>query len=315
MSTPASQPITSFRHEALLYSGDADFIAATIPFIRAGLDAGEAILVVERHEKADLLRSELGRDRESVHFADMREVGANPARIIPAWHDFVARHGGLGRPVRGIGEPIWRGRGSAECQRHESLLNVAFAPGAGWWLLCPYDTVALDSLVIDEARRSHPFVWDGGVHVESEDYRGDGASAAMFDAPLPERPRNHHEVAFGPRGLGGLREFVAGHARLAGVAANRIGDVVQTASEVAANSVRHGGGRGILRLWREPDAFVCEFSDSGHFDQPLVDRQRPGGDPVAPRGLWLANHLCDLVQIRTLPSGTVVRLHVRGNAA
>ena len=59
-----------------------------------------------------------------------------------------------------------------------------------------------------------------------------GAAAAMFDAPLPERPRNHHELAFGPRGLGGLREFVAGHARLAGVAANRIGDVVQAASEV-----------------------------------------------------------------------------------
>ena len=26
-------------------------------------------------------------------------------------------------------------------------------------------------------------------------------------------------------------------------------------------------------------------------------------------GLWLASHLCDLVQIRTLPEGTVVRLH------
>ena len=28
-------------------------------------------------------------------------------------------------------------------------------------------------------------------------------------------------------------------------------------------------------------------------------------------GLWLANQLCDLVQLRTLPDGNVVRLHLR----
>ena len=33
---------------------------------------------------------------------------------------------------------------------------------------------------------------------------------------------------------------------------------------------------------------------------------QPGG-----YGLWLANQLCDLVQIRSLPAGTAVRLHMR----
>jgi anti-sigma regulatory factor (Ser/Thr protein kinase) len=27
------------------------------------------------------------------------------------------------------------------------------------------------------------------------------------------------------------------------------------------------------------------------------------------RGLWIVNQLCDLVQIRSAPSGTVVRVH------
>ena len=40
----------------------------------------------------------------------METLGRNPARIISAWHDFVAAHGGAGRPLRGIGEPIWPGR-------------------------------------------------------------------------------------------------------------------------------------------------------------------------------------------------------------
>ena len=29
------------------------------------------------------------------------------------------------------------------------------------------------------------------------------------------------------------------------------------------------------------------------------------------RGLWLANQLCNLVQIRSSPEGTTVRLHMR----
>ncbi|MDQ6719952.1 MAG: sensor histidine kinase [Candidatus Dormibacteraeota bacterium] len=313
-----SQPLTSFRHEALMYAGDAEFLAGTVPFILDGLTAGEPILVVERPEKADLLRAELGVDADAVQFADMLEVGANPARIIPAWHDFVARHGGPGRPVRGIGEPIWRGRGPAElteCQRHESLLNVAFAPGAAWWLLCPYDTVALAPVVIDEARRSHPFISERSAHGESDDFRGLGAPAALLDAPLAAPPRQHYELAFGPGGLVGLREFVAAHTRQAGFGADRVENLVLAVSEVAANSVRHGGGRGVLRLWQERDAFVCEVRDRGNFDRPLVDRVRPGDDPGASRGLWLANHLCDLVQIRSLPSGTVVRLHLRNQAA
>ena len=32
----------------------------------------------------------------------MAELGRNPARIIPAWQDFVAAHAGPDRPVRGI---------------------------------------------------------------------------------------------------------------------------------------------------------------------------------------------------------------------
>ena len=51
-----------------------------------------------------------------------------------------------GRPMRGIGEPIWAERSPAElveCQRHESLLNVAFAGSAGFYLMCPYDTTSL----------------------------------------------------------------------------------------------------------------------------------------------------------------------------
>jgi hypothetical protein len=58
-----------------------------------------------------------------------------------------------------------------ECQRHETLLNLAFAGVPAWWLLCPYDTSALGGPVLEEASRSHPFVSQRGVATASADYR------------------------------------------------------------------------------------------------------------------------------------------------
>ena len=41
---------------------------------------------------------------------------------------------------------------------------------------------------------------------------------------------------------------------------------------------------------------------------PLAGRLRPPPTQEGGRGLWLANQLCDLVQIRSRPGRTTVRL-------
>jgi anti-sigma regulatory factor (Ser/Thr protein kinase) len=313
MSAFPAPSAEKFRHEALLYAGWAEFVAGTVPFIRDGVRAGEPVLVVESVDKIEMLRLALSDDADAVLFADMAEVGANPARIIPAWHDFVSRHGGTGRRLRGIGEPISKGRSPdelIECQRHESLLNVAFGHGQPWWLLCPYDTEKLDEAVIEEARRSHEFVTEHSHVQTSNIFRGLEASGAPFDVPLPEPGTEIGRMAFGPNDLAAVRAMVARHAQAAGIEA-RAAELVTALNEVATNSIRHGGGNGTLRVWQEDSALVCEVRDRGRFDRPLVDRERPAPSSSAPRGLWLANQLCDLVQIRSLPDGTVVRLHMR----
>lgn len=312
MSAPA--PVGNFRHEALLYADQAEFVAGTVPFITAGLEAGEPVLVVESPEKIELLRQALGVDAGSVTFADMAGVGANPARIIPAWRDFVDRHRARGGRLRGIGEPIWKGRTAdelAECQRHESLLNVAFGHGRPWWLLCPYDTAKLHPSVIEEARRSHEFVSHGGCAAPSPLFRGIEASGLPFAAPLPSAGANVRELAFGPDGLPAVRRLAERAAADARLEAVRASGFVIAANEVATNCLRHGGGAGTMRVWLEGNRLLCELSDAGRYDLPLGDRERPGRDARSRRGLWLANQLCDLVQIRTFATGTVVRLHMR----
>ena len=95
-----------YRHEALLWQGHDEFLAGTLPFILEGVHAGQPVLAAVVPERVELLQRALGPDADRVRFADMTELGANPARIIPAWRRFAEEHAAGGRPVRGIGEPI-----------------------------------------------------------------------------------------------------------------------------------------------------------------------------------------------------------------
>jgi anti-sigma regulatory factor (Ser/Thr protein kinase) len=307
-----------FRHEALFYAGRDDFVRRTAAFLRDGVEAEEPALVVVDAAKIALLREELGDAAAGVRFADMAEVGGNPARIIPAWREFVTRQAPTGRRLRGLGEPIWperTGAELAECVRHESLLNVAFAGSPSWWLVCPYDTEALEPAVLEEARRTHPFVRVNGVGRESDDYYGLQAIAAPFAESLPDPPESALELAFGPGPLEALRWLVGRAAEDAGLDELRAADLVLAVHELATNTVRHGGGRGTLRIWREPDALICEVADAGRIDQPLAGRERPLAAQAGGRGLWLVNQLCDLAQIRCFDTASVVRLYMRLTSA
>jgi anti-sigma regulatory factor (Ser/Thr protein kinase) len=309
-----SGPAAEFRHEALLYSGEDGFLAATLPFVTDAVAAGEPILVVVSGPKIRRLREALGADASSVDFAEMADVGANPARIIPAWRAFVSRHAGEGRRFRGIGEPIWAGRTAAElveCQRHEELLNLAFADTPAFRLLCPYDTRALGPAVIEEARCSHPILVEDSTERESTDYRGLPAVAAPFDKPLPEPPVAPSELAFDIDTLRAVRRMVSRHAAAVGMSTDRTGDLILAVDELATNSVRHGGGGGKLLLWRESDRLVCEIRDAGHIDDASIGRSRPAPNQHTGRGLWLVHQLCDLVEIHSSPAGTAVRVHKR----
>lgn len=317
MSSTATE--SSFRHEAFLYAGESEFLGGTLEFIHDGLEADEPTLVVVEDAKAQRLRDELDGDVDGVLFADMDLVGHNPAHIIPAWRAFVDEHAGTGKRLRGIGEPVSPRRTPAElveCQRHEELLNVAFAGSPGWWLLCPYDTDALDPAVIEEAQRSHPYFWQNGAHRTSAVCRDVDTMAAPLAVPLPEPATRPTELSFdGLASLPRVRGFVADLATTAGFDTIPAFELVAAVHEVAANSIRHGGGRGVLRAWQEPGTLLCEVRDRGYLDRPLAGRERPTTEGKYGRGLWLANQFCDLMQIRSSEHGTIVRLHKTNRAS
>jgi anti-sigma regulatory factor (Ser/Thr protein kinase) len=270
------------------------------------------MLVVVSAEKIALLREDLGADADRVRFADMDEVGSNPARIIPAWREFVDAN--AGRAIRGIGEPITNERGAAElaeCHRHESLLNFAFAGADGFRLLCPYDSSSLDPAIVDEAHRTHPATVVAGREVPSSDYPGLDVIAAPFAEPLPEPPPGVRALFFDATSLEFVRVLVGNLAEASGLELEAREDLLLAVNEIATNSIRHGGGRGVLRAWTEDDTLVFEVRDAGTIHEPLAGRERPDAAQTGGFGLWLANQICDLVQVRAFADGGAVRLHKR----
>lgn len=283
-----------------------------MPFVLEGVAAGQPVMAAVVPRRIDLLRDALGDAASAVEFVDMTRLGANPARIIPAWRDFTDAHAGSGQALRGIGEPIWDGRGAAEvaeCQVHEALLNMAVGPDTPLWLLCPYDVGALPGDVVAEAHRSHPVVIEGRTHRGSTTYGGVHHVAALFGSDLSAPDPDADHRVFGHGQLGAVRADVHARAALAGLSPGRRADLVLAVHEVAVNSVEHGGGVGDLRIWQDDRALVCEVRDRGRIDDPMIGRRLPPWDGDGGRGLWLVNQLCDLVQVRSGETGTTVRVH------
>jgi anti-sigma regulatory factor (Ser/Thr protein kinase) len=135
---------------------------------------------------------------------------------------------------------------------------------------------------------------------------------------------------FGAGSLSGLRAAVLECALAAGLGDDRAIDVMLALHELAANTVRHGRGQGLLRIDVTDRALRCQVSEAG---LSAVDARAAGlsavdataaglaaaGGPVtgsflpAPdwpvqhgHGLWLVRRTADLVQVTSGPGGTVV---------
>ncbi len=294
-----------------MWSDAREFASVLGPFVEEGLAAGEPVMVAMIREHANWLRDALGAGARKVKFVDMAVLGRNPARIIPAWQSFLDDHSADGKPARGIGEPIWTGRRPEEileCQLHEALLNVAVDPKTPFWLICPYDVHGLDADVIEEAHRSHLTVMDGSQSRSHPLYGGRTHVETMFEAELRPLPGEPGESAFTLENVESLFGIVTLDAYAAGLGSDKIADLAGTVRRLATASLSRGATHGTLQIWHSPQALVCDVSDNTVIDDVLVGRRSMHAD--GPDGLWQANELCDLVQVRSGSAGTLVRLYM-----
>lgn len=314
--TSSEQPGHAYEplcHEALFYDDRDRYIDHAAAFVKDGIDAEEPVLVLAPEENLMAIRDAVGSIGDAVVFGNMEEVGRNPSRIIPVWRNFLEERGRSGVKIRGVGEPVWCGRTSeeiVEAQRHESLINLAFM-GTPAWILCPYDT-SLGSEVLTEAYRSHPCITQDEVRHWHSEARDLNEIAKPFDDPLPDPPDHYEAHGVALESLEHIRKLVTSRAEESGLSRQRSADMVLAVNEVTTNTIRHGGGTGVMRVWKEPTELVCEVRDGGQILNPMAGRERPvNAAEEGGLGLWLVNQLCDLVQIRSYADGSAVRMHMR----
>jgi hypothetical protein len=303
-----SEAHDTYRHECLLYAGTDGFLDAVVPFVRDGLARQEPVLVAVAEPRLAAVRSALTGDAERVMFADMADLGHNPALIIPAWRDFIERFGGVGHPIRGVGEPIWASRHReviVEAQLHEALLNVAVAPDVPLWLLCPYDTAALDEQIVVEATRSHPVVVESDNYRVSHRYGGASHAGRLFGSPRAEPRGAVTPIRFDPGDHGHVGDILA-FAATAGVRIDRAVKRAAAVDQVAA-AADQVSAEVDIRVWSEHAALICEVTDAATVRDPMVGRGARSSS-ARDRAVRLANEMCDLVQVSSGPGGTATRV-------
>jgi serine/threonine-protein kinase RsbW len=114
-------------------------------------------------------------------------------------------------------------------------------------------------------------------------------------------------------GVGAARRLVIQVAGATGLADHVLADFVLAVQELMTNTVRHGGGWGRVRLWRDGDLLVCSMTDygPGFPGEPPGDGQVPPATALGGRGLLLARRLTDSLHVRARPVGAVVTLTVK----
>jgi anti-sigma regulatory factor (Ser/Thr protein kinase) len=295
-------------HAALVGPGGPERTALVADFVRQGLARGEAVSIGVTAPESGTLRQALGDHGAQAAYFDVAELGRNPGRIIPAMLDFATAN--AGRRVRYVSQPFWAGRSdaeTAEAMRHEALVNLAFAH-ADVAIVCLYDEAGMDPQVASAAEQTHPALFRGGQVCASPRYAGPGQVPPEFNRPLtppwpPVRPVTYRHDLYP------VRAYVARSAREAGLFGDRLGDLVLAANEVASNTLAHTDGSGTVQVWRGQDQVICQIQDTGQVANPLAGRSRSAGDGLG-HGLWVVNQICDLVELRTGPDGTTVRMHM-----
>lgn len=294
-----------FSHTALLYRDRDEYFSGLARFAEAAAEIGAPLQAVLPGGAIDTSPELLS----CATLADMTDLGRNPARLIASGQAFADDH--PGQHVCCVWEPVWPGRSSAElCEvtRHEALTNLAFTE-QHLTLLCLFDASKLSAELLRDIELTHPAVILGRQRLNSAAYLGAGRVPPRCDAPLPPPPADAESLDF-TENLGEVRALTAKHAEAAGLNRARVHDLRLAVSEVAANALGYAKG-GVLKVWHLVGEVVCQIEDDGYIADLLAGRRRRPADHVGGHGLWLVNLVCDLVERRTGPTGTVTRLHMR----
>jgi hypothetical protein len=305
----------AFQHEACIYENDSQFLDTALPFLTDGLALGEPVLAVTSPANLELLGAALGGRSGDVDYAESAFFGRRPPRRVAAFYRYWkgAQGGARNGRVRILAEPVWAGRSARDITawtRMEAALNVTLA-ATSISMICPYDARTTDPGILTDALRTHPVQVAGSAQSPSPQYADPASFARSCDTrPLAQPPDGAETFDFGGD-LRGLRRFIVGSADAHGVAGDRADMLVLAVSEVGAYLKSRWTASATVRTWEQPGAVVCDFRQPGaSISDPFLGLRPAELVPGHGDGLWLANQICDWMDIRSDPEGCSIQLQI-----
>jgi anti-sigma regulatory factor (Ser/Thr protein kinase) len=302
-----------YVHDALLYGADEELLRDAVPFLRAGVAAGETTMVVGTDRTAALLRDGLDGDPR-VKFASSAEVYRRAPQTILAFRKLLEREVAAGTPrVRVLGELVF-GEQPATWSKwlgYEAVINHALAPYPAWGV-CIFDTRRLPGEVLAAVGLTHPYLRTAASRASNPRYL-DPAEFLRRLAEAEPDPLEATQPALEVEDLTDLRRLRQQlHAAVAGsaLASETKSEFVFASSEVATNALRHGRRPVRVRAWASPGRLLCTVTDHGAgIDDPFAGYLPVHSDPAREGlGLWLARSLCDHITFHRTADGFTVRL-------
>jgi anti-sigma regulatory factor (Ser/Thr protein kinase) len=301
-----SSDSAALRHNALVYTSPDEYLARAVPFLQAGLAAGEGAIVAHTRAGLAMVREALGPSAAEVTFVDVSAAYTRPARTLAAYHKVYAEQLRRTPALRAVADvqcgpdprewELWTG--------YEAVFNRSFGHLPAW-VLCSYDANGTPDPIIDGVWRTHPEVVDGGAWAMSDRY-DDPEELLRRLTPAPEPVPELSSLGHG-QDPERLRERLAPALSAAGLGEARTLDMLLVVTELAANAVRHGGGIQDVRVGRAQGRFVCEIVDRGPgFDDPLAGYLAPRAG--IGRGLWVARQLSWRLEFFSSPRGFTARV-------
>ncbi|MEU8007491.1 ATP-binding protein [Catellatospora sp. NPDC049111] len=95
----------------------------------------------------------------------------------------------------------------------------------------------------------------------------------------------------------GIRGFVRDRAVAAGLSTARAEMLMLAVSELMSNTIEHTGGGGVVRVWAEAGAVVCEVRDQRPGGWRPASAVMPAADAIRGRGMAIVSRVCDAVSV------------------
>jgi anti-sigma regulatory factor (Ser/Thr protein kinase) len=314
----AGAPLAGHRHGAAVVGADAELLAVALPFLDAGLRAGDLVALTCPPETVAVVCEALGERARAVESDPrMSLLGSRAPDALSMCGRFLERAtaGGSGRlrVLAGVDfgpDPAdWR-----EGQRFESVFNrlLGHAPVSA---VCVYDSRRLPSQVVESAAATHPQLVSGGNWTLNGAFQDPVTYVPSL--PLPRQPVEDGAPVFA---IEDAPSLVALRRSLAAVLTARVADRDQredlhyAASEIASNAFRHGVRPVSAKVWSDDGLLICAITDRGTTYSDPFSGFVPAHGPDLGRGgmgLWLARKLWDHVDVVPGPEGLTVRLSTR----